>query len=115
MVLCHCFNSQTIKAANFKTYYIDAYDDKKKVLDIGLEDEEECNRMAAKDDHGNLTKVPGLQIENGVQLRRFCEGKLLKEFSKKKRLILRSDLEDVSNEQMYSMYVGENCNIVLPL
>lgn len=40
-------HKQTIKAANFKTYYIDAYDDKKNVLDLGLKDEEECNRMAA--------------------------------------------------------------------
>lgn len=43
-VLTH---KQTIKAANFKRYYIDAYDDKKNVLDLGLKDEEECNRMAA--------------------------------------------------------------------
>jgi acyl-CoA hydrolase len=69
--------------------------------------------MAAKDDHGDLTKVPGLQIENETQLRRFCEGKLLKEFSKKKRMILKSDLQDISSEQMSSMCVGENCKIVL--
>lgn len=43
-VLTH---KQTIKAANFKTYYIDAYDDKKNVLDLGLKDEEECNQVAA--------------------------------------------------------------------
>jgi len=43
-VLTH---KQTIKAANFKTYYIDAYDDKKNVLDLGLKDEKECNEMAA--------------------------------------------------------------------
>ncbi len=69
--------------------------------------------MAAKDDDGNLTKVPGLHIENQIQLRRFCEGKLLKEFSKKKRMILKSDLENVSNEQMNAMCVGENCTILI--
>lgn len=69
--------------------------------------------MAAKDDNGNLTKVPGLEIENNVQLRRFCEGKLLKEFSKKKRMILKSDLEKVTREQMSSMCVEENCKIIL--
>jgi acyl-CoA hydrolase len=69
--------------------------------------------MAAKDDQGNLTKVPGLEIDDEIQLRRFCEGKLLKEFSKKKRKILRSDLEDISREQMSEMCVGENCKLIL--
>ena len=43
-VLTH---KRTIKAANFKTYYVDAYDEEKNVLDIGLDDEEQCKRMAA--------------------------------------------------------------------
>jgi acyl-CoA hydrolase len=68
--------------------------------------------MAAKDDEGNLTQVPGLILEKDKQLRRFCEGKLLKEFSKKKRDFLKSDLADVSIDKMKSMCAGERCQLI---
>ena len=47
--------------------------------------------MAAKNDSGELTDVPGLIIENEVQLRRFAEAKELKAISVAKRQMLQSD------------------------
>lgn len=38
-------HKKNIKALEFKTYYINAYDDKKIVLDLSMEDEEQCNRI----------------------------------------------------------------------
>jgi uncharacterized protein (TIGR00369 family) len=69
--------------------------------------------MAAKDEDGNLTTVPGLILETKEQIKRFCEGKLLKEFSKKKRTILKSDLKDLSDEQITTMCVGEKCKLTI--
>jgi acyl-CoA hydrolase len=69
--------------------------------------------LAAKDDSGQLQNVPGIIIENEEQLRRFCEGKFLKELSKKKRQLLKSDLEDFTSEEMISMCRDEKCDIRL--
>ena len=69
--------------------------------------------MAAKDEDGNLRPVPGLILENENQLRRFCEGKLLKEFSKKKREILRSDLVEHDQNGLREICAGEKCQINL--
>lgn len=69
--------------------------------------------MAAKDESGKLKQVPGLIIENNTQLRRFCEGKMLKEFSKKKRDILKSDLSDYVQSDLVGLCEGEKCKIQL--
>ena len=68
--------------------------------------------MAAKDETGNLTKVPGLIIESETQLRRFCEGMELKKLSKQKRAMLKSDLNGFSIEQLKSICSDENCELV---
>jgi acyl-CoA hydrolase len=47
--------------------------------------------MMAKYEHDEHKLVPGLVIENEVQLRRFCEGKYLKKTSLERRKVLRSD------------------------
>jgi len=69
--------------------------------------------MAAKDESGNLTKVPGLLIESEIQLRRFCEGMELKKISKQKRAMLESDLLDLNNEKLIEKIKTENCKINL--
>jgi len=69
--------------------------------------------MAAKDESGNLTKVPGLIIETETQLRRFCEGMELKKLSKQKRAMLKSDLNGFSIEQLKSICSEENCEVVI--
>ena len=48
--------------------------------------------MAAKDDNGQLMEVPGLFIENELQLRRYAEAKELKKISLEKRKMFKSDL-----------------------
>ncbi len=67
--------------------------------------------MAAKDENGNLTKVPGVIIENNVQLIRFCEGKMIKKFSKEKRELLKSDLSNLSSDDINALCDGEKCEI----
>jgi len=67
--------------------------------------------MAAKDDHGNLIAVPGLEIENQTQLRRFCEGIELKKMSKQKRELLKSNLTHISTAELISICTSEKCTI----
>ena len=67
--------------------------------------------MAAKDENDALKTVPGLMLENKTELRRFCEGRLIRDFSKQKREILKSDMIDVPFEGMVEMCKSENCTI----
>lgn len=69
--------------------------------------------MAAKDESGNLTKVPGLLIESETQLRRFCEGMELKKLSKQKRAMLKSDLNGFSVDQLKGICSEENCDVMI--
>lgn len=69
--------------------------------------------MAAKDDNGNLVKVPGLIISNETELTRFCEGKLIRELSKQKRDALKSDLNGMNTDSMTMLCKAENCKIEL--
>lgn len=68
--------------------------------------------MAAKDGSGNLTKVPGLIIENENQLRRFCEGMELKKLSKRKRAMLKSNLNEHSINDLKTNCKDENCEFI---
>ena len=67
--------------------------------------------MAAKDETGKLTQVPGLILENETQLRRFCEGKMFKQFSQEKRKILKSDLLNLSEKEILALCENERCEI----
>jgi uncharacterized protein (TIGR00369 family) len=67
--------------------------------------------MLAKSDEGIPIPVPGLILENEVQLRRFCEGKYLKKLSLEKRNILRSDLKDQNVEMLTAQCSSEKCEI----
>jgi acyl-CoA hydrolase len=64
--------------------------------------------MAAKDEFGNLVQVPGLIIESETQLRRFCEGMELKKLSKQKRMMLQSDLNAFSVDQLKAICIEES-------
>ena len=67
--------------------------------------------MAAKNDDGTLKNVQGLIISNKQELIRFCEGRLIREMSLKKRAALKSDLDGMSAEQMSDLCKNENCKI----
>jgi acyl-CoA hydrolase len=69
--------------------------------------------MAAKDDQGQLAEVPVLILEDENQLRRFCEGRMIKEFSAEKRRLLKSDLQDMDLQQRLDKCVNERCVINL--
>ena len=69
--------------------------------------------MAAKNEENQLIEVPGLRIENQEQLRRFNEGKKLKEFSIKKRELLKSDLSGFSFTDLIQQCDGEKVDITL--
>lgn len=67
--------------------------------------------MAAKNELGELSQVPGLIIENETQMRRFCEGKLLRRISAEKRNMLKSDLSNMSIMDKRQLCEGEKCKL----
>jgi acyl-CoA hydrolase len=69
--------------------------------------------MAAKNENNQLIEVPGLRIENHEQLRRFSEGKKLKEFSMKKRELLKSDLSGFTVADFIQQCEGEKVEIAI--
>ena len=56
--------------------------------------------MLAINDAGEKIKVLGLTIENERQLRRFYEGKYLREISITKRMALESDFNQINSEEL---------------
>jgi hypothetical protein len=52
-------------------------------------------------------------LENENQLRRFCEGRMIKEFSAEKRRVLKSDLQDMDLQQRLDNCLNERCLINL--
>lgn len=67
--------------------------------------------MAAKDDSGALMQVPELILTSEEQIRRFCEGRVLRDYSKKKRDLLKSDLIGLSHAQLVEQCNNERCLI----
>lgn len=67
--------------------------------------------MAAKDENGKLTTVPGLILENETQIRRFYEGMALKRLSKEKRELLKNDFEQHELEELKGICNSENCKV----
>jgi uncharacterized protein (TIGR00369 family) len=53
--------------------------------------------MAAKNDEGELTEVPGLILESETHVRRFYEGRRLKLISAEKRKMLKAPLDDLKS------------------
>jgi len=68
--------------------------------------------MVAKNDDGSLKAVPGLLIQNETELRRFCEGKMIREFSRKKHEIIKSDLQHLNKEMLIKLLEDENCKTI---
>jgi acyl-CoA hydrolase len=69
--------------------------------------------MIAKDENGNKKSVPGLIIENEVQLRRFYEGMYLKQLAMEKRKILKSDFSHISLDELRQNCSKEKCSILI--
>ncbi|MFM2316018.1 MAG: hypothetical protein RLZZ155_350 [Bacteroidota bacterium] len=69
--------------------------------------------MAAKDEVGALMQVPELILESEDQIRRFCEGRALREFSKKKRDLLKSDLKGMTKAERIAQCNEERCVVNL--
>jgi hypothetical protein len=67
--------------------------------------------MAAKDEAGNLTEVPGLILSNETEIRRFCEGKIIRKLSQEKRDILKSNLTSLTRAEMEADCQSERCQI----
>lgn len=67
--------------------------------------------MLAKNDVGGHIAVPGLIIENEIQLRRFCEGKYLKKISLERRKVLRSDLFEFNVATLVDQCRTDKCKI----
>jgi uncharacterized protein (TIGR00369 family) len=67
--------------------------------------------MLAKNNEGEKSSVPGLILEDEIQLRRFCEGKYLKKLSLEKRDILRSDFKDHTNSALIEQCKEDKCEI----
>jgi uncharacterized protein (TIGR00369 family) len=67
--------------------------------------------MQAKGEDGKGVRVPGLLLVNEQQLRRFCEGRYLRQVSMERRAHMKSDLEGTSEKIMRDQCHGENCRI----
>ena len=67
--------------------------------------------MAAKDDAGNLIEVPALRLRNRKELVRFCEGKIIRELSRQKRLTLQQDFRESSLNELIQKCSEERCSI----
>ena len=67
--------------------------------------------MAAKNEAGELTEVPGLILESETHLRRFCEGRRLKMMSAEKRKMLKAPLNDVAAARKELEINGERMKI----
>lgn len=65
--------------------------------------------MVAKNDDDSLKNVPGLLIQNETELRRFCEGKMIRDFSREKHKTLKSDLHHFNKIKMKIYLKDENC------
>ena len=69
--------------------------------------------MVAKDESGNVTKVPELKLENHEELKRFVEGKILKKLSKEKRQLLDKEVENYSESNLITHCKNERCILAI--
>lgn len=63
--------------------------------------------MVAKDEDGKPTPVPGLLITDEESLRRFAEGKALKNLAKHKRQLLKEEFHSKNIAELHNYLVGE--------
>jgi hypothetical protein len=64
--------------------------------------------MVAKNDAGQVTEVPGLNLLDEESLRRFAEGKALKLLVKQKHQLLKERFHSMSNSELLKSIAGEN-------
>jgi acyl-CoA hydrolase len=68
--------------------------------------------MVAKDENHETIQVPGLILSSEEEIRRFYEGLHLKNLSKQKREMLKSDFSTLSVEDIKKQIIKENCNFI---
>ena len=64
--------------------------------------------MVAKNEDGQVTEVPGLNLLDEESLRRFAEGKALKLFVKQKHQLLKEEFHKMSISEILKSVEGEN-------
>ena len=67
--------------------------------------------MVAKDEDGQPTPVPGLRITDEESLRRFAEGKALKNLAKQKSKLLKIDFHTKTSAELLQDLEAENIQI----
>ena len=63
--------------------------------------------MVAKDEEGKPTPVPGLLLTDEESLRRFAEGKALKNLAKQKRQLLKEEFHQMSKKSIINSIAAE--------
>jgi len=67
--------------------------------------------MVAKDEDGNLTKVPPLILGTPTEVRRFCDAKKLRKLRFQINDILHKETKDITFDQMKEMLAENRCDI----
>ena len=67
--------------------------------------------MVAKDDEGNLQKVPPLILEEEIEVRRFCDSKKLRALRFEINDVLNKETKGLSIQQMKDMISENRCEI----
>lgn len=67
--------------------------------------------MVAKDENGNLEKVPPLILNTPVEVRRFCDAKKLRQLRFQINDILHKEVKDITFNQMKNMLAEDRCEI----
>jgi acyl-CoA hydrolase len=69
--------------------------------------------MVAKDEDGKPTPVPGLHITDEESLRRFAEGKALKNLAKQKRQLLKEEFHLMPISEIKKTIEGERVSVCI--
>ena len=67
--------------------------------------------MAAKDESDELCEVPVLRVEDETQLRRYCEGKMIRKMALQKREYLKANLQGIDLQERVEMTHGERVEL----
>lgn len=68
--------------------------------------------FVALDDEGKPKNIPGLKLQNEVEIRRFVEGKLRKEYHQKNNKEFERIKKDCDNKVRIQILKNENCSVV---
>ncbi len=67
--------------------------------------------MVAKNEHGELKKVPGLALISEEEVRRFVEGIAIKKINRTKRQLLDEEIDEYSFDRLVRICDDERCTI----